>query len=75
MQVSLEASRNGVNFRRPTFKNPLPKLFRAIGKGFIAVLMAIVAFGESAGRARAARELANMGLYEEAKALMLKEHS
>ena len=74
MQVSLEASRNGVNFRRPTFKNPLPKLFRAIGKGFIAVLMAIVAFGESAGRARAAAELSRQGLHKEAKALMLKEH-
>ena len=74
MQVSLEASRNGVNFRRPTFKNPLPKLFRAIGKGFIAVLMAIVTFGESAGRARAAAELSRQGLHKEAKALMLKEH-
>ena len=71
MEVSLEAKRNGVNFRRPTFKNPLPKMFKALGKGFIAVLMAIVAFGESAGRARAARELANLGYYEEAKALML----
>ena len=71
MQVSLEAKRNGVNFRQPTFKNPLPKIFRALGKGFIAVLMAMVAFGESAGRARAARELANQGLYEEARNLML----
>lgn len=70
MQVSLEAKRNGVNFRQPTFKNPLSKIFRALGKGFIAVLMAMVAFGESAGRARAARELANQGLYKEAHALM-----
>ena len=71
MQVSLEAKRNGVNFRQPTFKNPLPKIFKVLGKGFIAVLMAIVAFGESAGRARAARELANLGMYEEARNLML----
>ena len=73
MEVSLEAKRNGVNFRQPTFKNPLPKMFKALGKGFIAVLMAIVAFGESAGRARAARELANLGMYEEAKRLMLRK--
>ena len=73
MEVSLEAKRNGVNFRQPTFKNPLPKMFRALGKGFIAVLMAIVAFGESAGRARAARELANLGMYDEARNLMLRK--
>ena len=73
MEVSLEAKRNGVNFRQPTFQNPLPKMFRALGKGFIAVLMAIVAFGESAGRARAARELANLGMYEEARNLMLRK--
>ena len=73
MEVSLEAKRNGVNFRQPTFKNPLPKMFRALGKGFIAVLMGIVAFGESAGRARAARELANQGYYEEARNLMLRK--
>ena len=71
MEVSLEAKRNGVNFRRPTFKNPLPKMFRALGKGLIAVLMAIVAFGESAGRARAAAELHRMGYTEEAKWLMI----
>ena len=70
MQVSLEAKRNGVNFRRPTFQNPLPKMFKAIGKGLIAVLMAIVAFGESAGRARAASALAQQGYYKEAQALM-----
>ena len=73
MQVSLEAKRNGVNFRQPTFQNPLPKMFRALGKGFIAVLMAIVAFGESAGRARAAAELSRQGYHEEARRLMLRE--
>ena len=33
--------------------------------------MAIVAFGESAGRARAANELYRQGYHKEAKALML----
>ena len=73
MEVSLEAKRNGVEFRRPTFQNPLPKMFRALGKGFIAVLMAIVAFGESAGRARAAAELSRQGYHEEARNLMLRK--
>ena len=35
--------------------------------------VAVIAFSESAGRARAASHLSNMGYYEEAKALMLKE--
>ena len=74
MEVSMEASRNGVNFRRPTFKNPLPKMFKALGKGFLAVFIGIIAFGESAGRARAAAELSRQGYHEEARALMLKEH-
>jgi len=74
MQVSLEAKRNGVAFRRPTFKNPLPKMFKSIGKGLMAVFIGIIAFGESAGRARAAAELARMGYQDEARALMLKEH-
>jgi len=63
MQVSLEASRNGVNFRRPTFKNPLPKMFRNF-----------ISFFESVGRARAAAELSRQGYHKEAKALMLKEY-
>ena len=71
MEVSLEAKRNGVNFRQPTFKNPMPKMFRALGKGFMAVFMGMVALGESAGRARAAAELSRMGYQDEAKALML----
>ena len=71
MEVSLEAKRNGVNFRQPTFKNPLPKMFRALGRGFLAVFMGMVALGESAGRARAAAELSRMGYQDEAKALML----
>ena len=73
MEVSLEAKRNGVNFRRPTFKNPLPKMFKALGKVLFGIFIAIIAVGESAGRARAARELANLGMYEEAKRLMLRK--
>ena len=73
MQVSLEAKRNGVNFRQPTFKNPLPKMFRALGKGFMAVFIGIIAFGESAGRARAAAELSRQGYHEEARNLMLRK--
>jgi hypothetical protein len=60
-----------VAFRQPTFVNPLPKFFNLIGKGFLAVFIGIIAFGESAGRARAASELSRMGYYDEAKALML----
>ena len=71
MEVSLEAKRNGVEFRRPTFQNPLPKMFKALGKVLLGMFMAIVAFGESAGRARAAAELSRMGYQDEAKALML----
>ena len=49
------------------------KVCDVIRKALVTALMAIVAFGESAGRARAARELAHMGRYEEAKSLMLRE--
>ena len=73
MEVSLEAKRNGVEFRRPTFQNPLPKMFRALGKGFMAVFIGIIAFGESAGRARAAAELSRQGYHEEARNLMLRK--
>lgn len=38
----------------------------------IAVWVGFLAFGESAGRARAAAELHRQGYYEEAKALMLE---
>ena len=44
-----------------------------VRKALVTVLMTIIALGESAGRARAARELAHMGRYEEAKALMLRK--
>lgn len=39
---------------------------------FISMWLGAIALGESAGRARAARELTRMGLHEEAKALMLE---
>ncbi len=38
---------------------------------FLAVLVSVCAFTESAGRARAASELSRMGYYKEAKALMV----
>lgn len=63
-----------VALRQPTFKNPLPKMFKLLGKVLMTVLMGIMAFGESAGRARAAAELSRQGLHKEAKALMLKEY-
>lgn len=37
----------------------------------ITAFVSMIAFGESAGRARAASELARMGMHDEAKALML----
>jgi hypothetical protein len=46
-------------------------VFKVIGKGLLTVFIGIIAFGESAGRARAASELARMGYYDEAKNLML----
>lgn len=73
MEVSLEAKRNGVAFRRATFQNPLPKMLRVLGKGLITLFMGIIASFESAGRARAAAELSRQGYYKEAKALMLEK--
>jgi len=62
-----------VAFRQPTFKNPLPKVFKALGKALMAMFIGIIAFGESAGRARAAAELSRQGYHEEAKRLILRE--
>ena len=62
-----------VAFRQPTFTNPLPTIFKAIGKGFIALWIGIIAMGESAGRARAAAELSRQGYHEEARNLMLRK--
>jgi hypothetical protein len=62
-----------VALRQPTFKNPLPKMFKLLGKVLMTMLMGIVAFGESAGRARAAAELSRQGFHEEARNLMLRK--
>ena len=62
-----------VAFRQPTFVNPLPKVFKVIGKVLMTVFVGIIAFGESAGRARAAAELSRQGYHEEAKRLILRE--
>ena len=53
------------------------KLCNVISKALTVAFMAIVAFGESAGRARAAEALWREGFHEEAKRLMLspKEYS
>jgi hypothetical protein len=47
------------------------KFCSVISKVLTVAFMAIVAFGESAGRARAASELSRQGYHDEAKALML----
>jgi hypothetical protein len=62
-----------VALRQPTFKNPLPKMFKLLGKVLMTVFVGIIAFGESAGRARAAAELSRQGYHEEAKRLILRE--
>jgi len=55
-----------------SFYNITCKICTVIRKALVTAFVAVIAFGESAGRARAARELAAQGLYEEAKALMLE---
>jgi hypothetical protein len=47
-----------------------PKFIKTLGKYAVAVAMGVWAFGESAGRARAAAELTRQGYYDEAKYLM-----
>jgi len=48
------------------------KACTVIRNTLIAIWCGMIAMGETAGRARAARELTRMGLHEEAKALMLE---
>jgi hypothetical protein len=48
------------------------KFCEAIRKAVYVAFVGIIAFGESAGRARAASELASKGYYKEAQALMLE---
>ena len=50
----------------------IPKFIKTLGKYAVAVGMAIWAFGESAGRARAAEALWREGYHEEAKRLMTR---
>lgn len=47
------------------------KICSIIRKAFYVAFVGLIAFGESAGRARAANALAQQGFYKEAKALML----
>jgi len=47
------------------------KFIKTIGKYAVAFAMGVWAFGESAGRARAASELSRQGFHKEARALML----
>jgi hypothetical protein len=55
-----------------TFYNITCKICTVIRNAFVTAFVAIIAFGESAGRARAASELARQGYYKEAEALMLE---
>ncbi len=49
-----------------------PKFIKTLGKYLVAIAMGIWAFGESAGRARAAEALWREGYHKEAKRLMLE---
>ena len=56
-----------------SFYNITCKVCDIIRKALVTAFVAVIAFGENAGRARAARQLASMGMYEEAKALILQK--
>ena len=47
------------------------KICKVINKALGIAFVALIAFGESAGRARAASELSRQGFHKEARALML----
>lgn len=47
------------------------KVCNVIRNAIILVVMGMISLAESTGRARAASELANRGLYEEARYLMM----
>jgi hypothetical protein len=53
-----------IPFRRPTFKNPIPKILKKVWN-FISTTALV------AGTSRAAAELHRQGYHEEAKNLML----
>ena len=54
-----------------SFYNITCKICTVIRNALITAFVAVIAFGESAGRARAASELSRQGYHEEAKNLML----
>jgi hypothetical protein len=56
-----------------SFYNITCKICTVLRNALIAFFVGMIALGESAGRARAASELARMGRMDEAKALMLKK--
>ena len=60
-----------VAFRQPTFKNPLPYIFKGIASVAMGIFVGMIAMGEQAGRSRAAAELARQGYMDEARAIML----
>jgi hypothetical protein len=60
-----------VAYRQPTFKNPLPAIFKWIGSVAMGIFVGMIAMGEQAGRSRAAAELSRQGYHDEAKALIL----
>jgi hypothetical protein len=68
-----EVDMTEITFRRATFKNPLPKIIKGTGAVLTSIVVGMIALGESAGRARAAHHLASMGLYEEARRIVLRE--
>ncbi len=49
-------------------------LGKIVSRGLVAFAMGVWAFGESAGRARAAEALWREGYHKEAKALMLDDN-
>jgi hypothetical protein len=52
--------------------HPLKSTLKILSKALVATGMFLWAFGESAGRARAASELYRQGYVEEARRLMLE---
>ena len=56
-----------------SFYNITCKVCDVIRKALMTAFVAVIAFGESAGRARAAAELSRQGFYEEARNLMLRK--
>lgn len=59
MNVSIQASTNGVAFRRPVFQRQFRRFLIRLARGL-----------ENYGRARAARALARHGQYDVAKNLL-----